>query len=85
MEGCATRHHLNHCTKASQPKAREEREEREEEPDADTSGADQLPQDHTQPSQEQQPHDDAENGEPVPDPLRVLPDSAGSRTDPEEG
>ena len=61
------------------------REEEGEEPDADMPGADQLPQDQTQPSQKQQPHDDAENGESVPDPLRIVPDSAGSRTDPEEG
>ncbi|CAL8350831.1 unnamed protein product [Boreogadus saida] len=57
----------------------------EEEPDADTRGADQLPQDQIQSNQEIQQHDDAENGEPVPDPLRVVPDSAGTRTDPEEG
>ncbi|CAL8250388.1 unnamed protein product [Boreogadus saida] len=50
--------------------ARDEREkEREEEPDADSAGADQLPWDQTQPSEEQQPHNDAENGEPASDPL----------------
>ena len=82
VEGSATWYHLNHCTKAAQPKARDECEE--EEPDADTPGADQLPQDQIQSSQEIQQHDDAENGEPVPDPLRVVPDSAGTRSDPEE-
>ena len=81
MEGSATWYHLNHCTKAAQP--RDEREE--EEPDADTPGADQLPQDQIQSSQEIQQHDDAGNGEPVPDPLRVVPDFAGTSTDPEEG
>ena len=60
VEGCATWYHLNHCTKAAQPKARDEREEEGEEPDADTPGADQLPQEQTQPSQEQQPHNDAD-------------------------
>ena len=83
VEGSATWYHLNHCTKAAQPKARDECEE--EEPDADTRGADQLPQDQIQSSLEIQQRDDAENGEPVPDPLRVVPDSAGSRTDHEEG
>ena len=83
VEGSATWYHLNHCTKAAQPKARDDREE--EEPDADTRGADQLPQDQIQSSQEIQQHDDAENGEPVSDPLRVVPDSAGTSTDPEEG
>ena len=83
VEGSATWYHLNHCTKAAQPKARDDREE--EEPDADTPGADQLPQDQIQSSQEIQQHDDAENGEPVSDPLRVVPDSAGTSTDPEEG
>ena len=82
VEGSATWYHLNHCTKAAQPKARDEREE--EEPDADTPGADQLPQDQIQSSQEIQQNDVAENREPVPDPLRVVPDSAGTRTDPEE-
>ena len=85
VEGSATWYHLNHCTKAAQPKARDEREEEGEEPDADTPGADQLPQDQIQASQELQPHDDAENGEPVSDPLRVVPDFAGTSTDPEEG
>ena len=67
MEGSATWYHLNHCTKAAQPRTREEcEEEREEEPDEDTPGADQIPQNQTQPSQEQQPHNDAENGEPAP-------------------
>jgi hypothetical protein len=53
VEGSATWYHLNHCTKAAQP--RDEREE--EEPDADTPGADQLPQDqiHFELSQERQP------------------------------
>ena len=83
VEGSATWYHLNHCTKAAQPKARDDREE--EEPDADTPGADQLPQDQIQSSQEIQQHDDAENGEPVSDPLRVVPDFAGTSTDPEEG
>ena len=83
VEGSATWYHLNHCTKAAQPKARDDREE--EEPDADTRGADQLPQDQIQSSQEIQQHDDAENGEPVSDPLRVVPDFAGTSTDPEEG
>jgi hypothetical protein len=82
VEGSATWYHLNHCTEAAQPKTREYCEE---EPDVDTPGADQLPEDQTQPSKEQQTHDDAENGEPTPDPLRVEPDSAGSRTDPGEG
>ena len=82
VDGSATWYHLNHCTKAAQPKARDEREE--EEPDADTRGADQLPQDQIQSSLEIQQRDDAENGEPVPDPLRVVPDSAGTRSDPEE-
>ena len=81
VEGSATWYHLNHCTKAAQPRDKRE----EEEPDADTPGADQLPQDQIQSSQEIQHHDDAENGEPVPDPLRYVPDSAGTRTDPEEG
>ena len=45
VEGSATWYHLNHCTKAAQPKARDEREEEGEEPDADTPGADQLPRD----------------------------------------
>ena len=82
VEGSATWYHLNHCTKAAQTKARDDREE---EPDADTRGADQLPQDQIQSSQEIQQHGDAENGEPVSDPLRVVPDSAGTSTDPEEG
>ena len=86
VEGSATWYHLSHCTRAAQPRTREQRvEEREKEPDADMPGADQLPQDQTQPSQEQQLHDDAENGELAPDPLRVGPDSTGSRTGPEEG
>ncbi|CAL8338375.1 unnamed protein product [Boreogadus saida] len=71
------------CCQIGFGSTRDEREE--EEPDADTRGADQLPQDQIQSSQEIQQHDDAENGEPVPDPLRVVPDSAGTRTDPEEG
>ena len=83
VEGSATWYNLNHCTNAAQPKARDEHEE--EEPDADTPGADQLPQDQIQLSQDIQQHDNAENREPVPDPLRVVPDSAGTRTDPEEG
>ncbi|CAL8258844.1 unnamed protein product [Gadus morhua 'NCC'] len=82
---------ISRATQAAQPKARDERAE-EGRSQMQTRlgltsypGTDQLPRDQTQPSQEQQPHDDAENGEPVSDPLRIVPDSAGSRTDPEEG
>ncbi|CAL8338010.1 unnamed protein product [Boreogadus saida] len=60
------------------------RDEREEESDADSAGADQLPRDQTQPSQERQAHNDAESGEPVPCPLQLEPDFPGSRTDPED-
>ena len=39
VEGSATWYHLNYCTRAAQPKTRDEREE---ESDADSAGADQL-------------------------------------------
>ena len=75
--------------KSRSTKTREEyEEEREVEADGDTLWADQLPQNQTQPSQEQQPHDDAEIGKPAPDPLRSGTDSAGTdsaRTEPEKG
>ena len=76
VEGSSTWYHLNHCTKAAQPRTREERGE---ELDADAPDTDPLPQDQTQPSQD----DDAD--ETVPDPLRPLADPSGPRTDPEEG
>ncbi|CAL8370726.1 unnamed protein product [Boreogadus saida] len=68
---------------------RDDREE--EEPDADTRGADQLPQDQIQTgeeietSQADQQRDDAEIGGPAAGPLRAVSDSSGTGTDPEEG
>jgi hypothetical protein len=89
VEGSTTWYHLNHCTKAAQPKHRDDREE--EEPDADTRGADQLPQDQIQTgeeietSQADQQRDDAEIGGPTADPLQAVSDSSGTGTDPKEG
>ncbi|KAK0134819.1 Gag-Pol polyprotein [Merluccius polli] len=56
VEGSSTWYHLNHCTKAAQPKTREDHKE---ELGAGVPGTDRPPQDQTQTSQEQ-PHDDAE-------------------------
>ena len=62
------------CTKAAQPRTREERGE---ELGAGVPGTDRPPQDQTQPSQEQQPHDDTEAGEPATDPLWQIPQAQG--------
>ena len=67
--------------KAAQPKTREDRKE---ELGAGVPGTDRPPQDQTKPSQEQQPHDDAEADEPAPDPLQALANSTDPETDPEE-
>ena len=81
VKGSSTWYHLNHCRKAARPKTREERKE---ELGACVPGTDRPPQDQTQPSQEQQPHDDADADEPATDPLRALVNSTGPETDPEE-
>ncbi|KAK0130880.1 hypothetical protein N1851_034439 [Merluccius polli] len=79
--GSSTWYLLNHCRKDAQPKTREDRKE---ELGAGVPGSDRPPQDQTQPSQEQQPHDDAEADGPATDPLRALVNSTDPEKDPEE-
>ncbi|KAK0136998.1 Gag-Pol polyprotein [Merluccius polli] len=83
VEGSSTWYHLNHCTKAAQPRTSQEGGE---ELDADAPDAEPSLQDQTQPLQDQtQPsQDDDDADETVPDPLRPLANPTGPRTDPEE-
>jgi len=84
VEGNTTWYHLNHCTRTTQPRTREETGK---DRDADASRPNQPPQeDQTQPSQElQHQSKDAETNEYAPDTLRALADSTGPREESEEG
>ncbi|KAK0136987.1 Gag-Pol polyprotein [Merluccius polli] len=75
VEGSSTWYHLNHCTKAAQPRTSQERGE---ETDAAAPETGSQLHDQTRLSQ------DEEGADAVPDPLRPGANPTGPRTDPRE-